>query len=295
MSPSGTNPWEPQGERGTDWADDPWTFGNADAKLIGDKVWQNFDTVYKNKEESSYIKLASDKWGVPANRWRVSLYPELKVYSSVYGYVHIAAKKKEMRSEFLHAVVFGEGLERFIAEQKEFGLPHQLDTKINSYVFLGLDFIGQRIGMLIQNGFLEERFRNKISEVDSMKGFKNELKEQTSAGMIHGFEAAVEMVAAELKYAGKQMLDKAKEQGIDNITKIQEEFMMYAKYVSKRNALNDLTSKEALEKNCSKWDLETDGQWPDAKDIYHPQYYRFQALKRIATADWYESAKIYAL
>jgi hypothetical protein len=285
------NPWEPTGELGSNWTGNPWS-PLTDPDEIGKKVWQNFVTASKNGDQATYMAAAGQNWGVEAYRWRLELSEAYKPYRKVYGFIYLAAEKRGMRPEFIHAVIFGEGLGDYIKKNRvDLEIPYSDTAPINSFDNLGLDQIGSRLEMLISRGYLDKKYRDSYWQPEHMVGVPNELHGSTNAGIITGYEAAVEMVAAELQCRGDYMMEVARKNGVLVETQVQKEFLMYAKYVSRSNAENDLTSTEALRENCSRWDLAIDG--PKPNNPVDPKYYRYAALVRMAATEWLVNAGTY--
>lgn len=255
-------------------------------------VWNAFFDL-GSEEINKFRDKAKETWNISANRWIVHPSPAMKRYGRVYGKLRAAAGRHGFAPEFLHAVFMGEGPgatdDPTTPERNEDGLI-ELNRKdgidyvdwqvIDSFVDLGLDVIRDTIGSLIANGYLDSSF-SADQILSNPHPVENELGQIVTAFDIAGWEAGIELVAAELNSRRDEILAYCASKGITVTTEEQRRFLTYMMYNRPASAREHA---EHLDQSLRPW---TGAPPPGRRNP------RFNTLKRLTATQWYELAGVY--
>jgi hypothetical protein len=254
-----------------------------------------------------YFKFRNDAkkhWGLDnVPRWsiyvadtsgtRASTRP-MQDYSPIHGFIKASAGRHGLAPEFLHAVVFGEGLAGMIESSWNPGprIPYDPHALIDGFAFLGLDRIADTVHTLAADKYLDSGHFDS-SDLTHVTTFVNPEDNSTShTGDIIGWEAAIEFVAAELHQRQDWMLNTiGKSYG--EVTELQRRFLAYVRYVSSESTSSRIAFRM----------IELLSPWVGPEPTCPPPPPRmmaeivacvqFKTLQRIAVSEWYENAGVY--
>jgi len=247
---------------------------------IGEQIWENFARVTSAQKQAAQSS-STDKWGVTPADWYIYRAKGMKQYAPVYEFLHESAERHALSSEFLHAVVMGEGLHLFIEDLRASGARYSPSQAIDAFQYLGADEIGVTIDELIDNGYIEQKHKGNITPQHAI----NELGENKVSATITGFETAIEVVAAELHSRRDWILDHVRTNAlaVDTSDTDAVDFLTYAAYN------NQSVAVEAAVRITQYMRVYTRAERTDQRNV------RFNTLKRLSTADWYKAARVYEI
>jgi hypothetical protein len=239
---------------------------------------------------------AKEAWNVPVLNFFIHRSAAMVHYGRIYGFFRAAAGRHGLAPEFLHAVFMGEGPGAgddpstpeeeqlgLIEQNRKNGVPYSDTEVINSFGDLGLDVIGETIGPLIANGYLDSAF-SADQVLSNPRSVPNEKGEPRTTWDIAGWEAAIELVAAELHSRLDAMRAYCAANGIAITTDVQRRFLAYLAYNAGVAGAKALLDAENLDKRLRSWT----GSWPGTQRNAH-----FNSLIRVAISEWYENAEVY--
>ena len=205
-------------------------------------------------------------------------------YAPIYGFIRASAGRHGFAPEFLHTVFMGEGVGGDIGliESNRAHVPRIAFTPaqvISGFGGLGLDDIQDTLPALIAANYLDASFAGVLTHPQDVH---NEIGELKHTADVVGWEAAVELVAAELHSRLDAMLAFCAANGVAITTEEQRRYLTYIRFntglaTSQDHALH-------LNDRLKKWTgtRPTDGMSG-----------RFNTLQRIAIAEWYEASGVY--
>jgi hypothetical protein len=271
------------------------------------RAWAEFQKAYDDK---SYISLREaakarlNPTGKAKLNWFINQFRNMEDYSPIYGHIAASAGRHGLAPEFLQAVLMGESVNDKIWSMHDYGLPYSEDALIHSIDHSGLDLIVYRLGLnddppplpdeefrfnLIDEGYLDTSFS------DSLENFGKQWRDEGGVAIelevadIRGWEAAVELVAAELHARLDEMLVYADEQNIAITTEEKKRYLAYirfnASFTNARTYVDQLRPpSDHLENDRLKgWE----GPPPKKENA------RYNALQRVAAAEWFEAVGVY--
>ncbi|HBV97450.1 MAG: hypothetical protein JL50_08240 [Peptococcaceae bacterium BICA1-7] len=219
-------------------------------------------------------------------------------YAAVYGYIREAAGRHGLSPEFLHAVLMGEGVSGGNLSLLYINLHHvppirydDTNQNFNSFSYLGLDDIWLEVDTLIAENYVDPRFK---AQMTALPQIPHELNDLVTPAIIKGWEAAVELMAADLHW--RQDLGTAYCQNhvpaISCRTELRRRYLTYVHFNTGQPWQPDSGQRRAerrlnlIESQCSPWPS-TEPRPSGPGDA------RFNSLVRVATAAWYDQIQVY--
>lgn len=254
-----------------------------DSRLIWTELFGLATAEFQSKAKMSWNVTVLNLW-----IFRIAAMIE---YRRIYGYVRAAAGRHGFAPEFLHAVFFGEGSlapddpatpwdeTGIIEKHRKDGAPYADVEAVCGFIDLGLDVIQDTAPNLVANNYLDPALLNRLENPHT---HHNELGKLVNTSDVAGWEAATEMVAAELHSRLDEMLAYCAGKGISVSTEEQRRFLAYMRYnVSTPTAQGHA---DHLNERLRPW------VGPEPTDQMDE---RFNTLQRLAVAEWYELAQVY--
>jgi hypothetical protein len=230
---------------------------------------------------------AEARWNVDVLNLFIRRSANMADYAPVYGLIRVSADRHGLAPEFLHAVFMGEGVgaEDGLIERNRKAVPRIAYDRvqlIDSFVSLGLDDIQSDLNILINDHYLDPSFsgvlKNQRSEIRHEAGGDRTIQ----VFDVEGWEAAIEIVAAELHWRLDKMLDYCKTKRIPITTEEQRRFLAYIRFN---------TAESDSKRHIDHLDTELK-KWTSPRPTSNLSG-RYNTLQRIAIAEWYEAAGVY--
>jgi hypothetical protein len=272
-------------------------------------AWTAFQSL-TDRRRKRLKKASEDKWNTQVLDWYV--FSRQAAYAPLYGYIRESAGRHHLAPEFLQVVFFGEGGNDAIDSRPGFNA----NEVLGCFDFVGLDLIVYRTGNVpasrpshpaeidaLPQGVerdleLAEYYLNLVAKgyVDSETGaavtwthwgqrqepLDNPAKWRTlELGTVDGWEAAIELVAAELHARLDEMVEycAAHALPIDTRDELKCRFLSYIRYNTNPTRARELAAQEVK-------------PWEPARppDNLNPHY---NTIQRIAVTQWHERVRAY--
>jgi hypothetical protein len=217
-------------------------------------------------------------------------------YAPVFGWIRQVAGRHRLAPEFLHAVLWREGLERRINANTKIAsprIPYDVDQVINGFTDIGLDQM-----LMDQDTIVETQkpaaARNPYVDPDDYFAVTPDTpaavphpenpNEQMWWGYITGWRPAIEIVAGEVMWRMDTMVAWCEANGVKVTTEDERRFLAESRYNG------SLASAQTLAANLRASMQKFVGPEPSVKG---PQKVRFNTLSTLATATYLEASGIY--
>ena len=250
---------------------------------------------------------SADTWHHP-NNYFINRSDTFADYAPIYGYILAAANRHGLAPELVHAVFMGEGGIRAITTLQDRGEAFHPDAFMNTFGFLGLDLIIYRLGLntaappittaeysenLVTEGYIHPSFVANVTRTGTQTRNEGGQTLVLEVGRVDGWETAVELVAAEIHFRMDQMIRFCQTNGIAITTEEQRRFLAYIRYLSEEPTAQ--THARRINAEMRKWSAADDPKpaTPVPSTIFDPKYRRYETLRRLAIAQWYEAAEVY--
>ena len=252
---------------------------------------------------------SADSWHHP-NNYFINRSDTFADYAPIYGYILAAANRHGLAPEFVHAVFMGEGGITAINTLQNRTPPEPFDpnTFMGTFGFLGLDLIIYRLGLntdvppkpaaeytenLLSEGYVHPSLLANVTRTGTQT--RNEGGETIvlEVGRVVGWETAIELVAAEIHFRMDQMVRFCEDNGITITTEEQRRFLAYMRYLSEEPTAQ--AHARRIDSELRKWSAADDPKppTPSAGTTFDAKYRRYETLRRLAVAQWYEAAEVY--
>jgi hypothetical protein len=266
-----------------------------------------------NSRWGVWDKNSADDWHHP-NNWFIYRVEARKEWGNLYAYILAAAGRHGIAPEFLHTVFMGEGgavLNKVLDATP--GLLFNPNEDVPAWELTGLDLILYRLRKnelppprpdpeymesLIDECYLDPNLREKATRrPDLLVRDEADGTLVLEVAIIKGWEAVLELVAAELHFRQDKMLEFCAANGISVTNEEQRQFLAYIRYLSSETAAH----AHALRMNFDlrKWSAADDPKptqasiHRDAPAAEKARYRRYETLRRLAITDWYEASEVY--
>lgn len=272
--------------------------------------WDGYTNVAARR--GALMAQAEADWNVKVLIWQIlpTSASQSSTYAPVYGYIRESAGRHGLAPEFLQAVLFGEGVAQGLTELIDGQMAFTDSAKIDAYGTLGLDLILYRTGNIpagkplippeVPQSAVDERAEYTFNLVDAgyvdastaaQVSFNLELARKEGGrtrtlqlAWVHGWNAAVELMAAELHARLDDMVAylAGKVPPVPVADESQRRYLSYVRFNA--SAATARAHADALSTRLQPWVGAPPANNRDA---------RYNTLQRIATTQWHEAAGIY--
>ncbi|HKR22091.1 MAG TPA: hypothetical protein VJS17_05810 [Pyrinomonadaceae bacterium] len=248
-----------------------------------------------------------DDWHHP-NNYFINRSDTFADWAPIYGYILAAANRHGLAPELVHAVFMGEGGITAITTLQNRGEPFSPNAFMNTFKFLGLDLIIYRLGLntaappkttaefsenLVTEGYVDPSFAANVTRTGTQTRDEGVETLVLEVGRVDGWETAIELVAAEIHFRMDQMVRFCAANGIAITTEEQRRFLAYIRYLSEEPRAQ--AHARRIDSDMRKWSAADDPKpaTPVPSTIFDAKYRRYETLRRLAVAQWYEAAEVY--
>ncbi len=259
------------------------------------------------------------------NRWFIPVRPGFADHSIVYGYIRQSAGRHHMSPEFIQTILMGEGVAALFPNRAGAGRLYDSNHTFIGDEYLGFDSIADGhpaatpapvapdIGLqqLIDENYIDGiRFPlGVLSNIRHLPLFEGEPPRDHFTADVTGWEAAIELMAAELHARLDQML-QSMGKSFDEVGEPVRRFSAYVRFnadLVRRNwetIANDIDNYATVGTDLKPWSgtpiNSSNVSWPTPPDRklidknFRPvDRLWFTALRRTATSLWHEQAEVY--